>query len=246
VQDYWRGRWDAALTGINTIANDADLTLRGVREPVAVAMLANGVAALIAARRHDAVLARGHIGSIDLDPASDAEREGNDFLLAARAVLAEQHGHPAEALRMFEPLLEPGYAPLLLRHQWLPDITRLALAVGDRELAERAVASCADEAAREVQPARAATASARCQALLTRDPEPALAAAERYRKVGRPVELAAALEDAAVLLAANRRPHESTRTAAEATDLYTTFDAAWDLHRLHHRLAEYGIHPDPA
>jgi hypothetical protein len=210
-----------------------------------VAMLANGVAALIAARRDDAVLARGHVGSIDLDPASDAEREGNDFLLAARATLAERQGHPAEALRTFAPLLEPGYAPLLLRHQWLPDVTRLALAVGDHDLAERAVAACADEAEREVRPARAAAAADRCRALLTEDPEPVLASTERYRKVGRPVELAAALEDAAVLLAANRRPHESTRAGAEAIELYSGLGAAWDRQRLRHRLAEYGIHPDP-
>lgn len=244
VQDYWRGRWDAALAGINTITNDADLTLRGVREPVAIAMLANGVAALIAARRHDTVLARGQVGSVGLDPASDAERESNDFLLAAQATLAEQRGQPAEALRIFAPLLEPGYAPMLLRHQWLPDITRLALAIGDRDLAERAVSCCDEEAGREVRPARAASAAARCRALLTTDPEPALLATDQYRKVGRTVELAAGLEDAAVLLAANRRPHESTRTGAEAIELYTALGAAWDLHRLRHRLAEYGVNPE--
>jgi len=96
-----------------------------------------------------------------------------------------------------------------------------------------------------VRPARAAAAAARCRALLTEDPEPALASTERYRKVGRPVELAAALEDAAVLLAVNRRPHESTRAGAEAIELYAGLGAAWDLHRLRHRLAEYGIDPDP-
>jgi hypothetical protein len=61
--------------------------------------------------------------------------------------------------------------------------------------------------------------------------------------VGRVPELAAALEDAAVLLAANRRPHEAARTGGEAAELYTVLGARWDLRRTRHRLSEYGVDP---
>ncbi|MEU8610332.1 SARP family transcriptional regulator, partial [Actinoplanes sp. NPDC048791] len=115
--------------------------------------------------------------------------------------------------------------------------------VGRRDLAEQAAAICAAEAAKEVRPARAFAASARCRALLAEDPEPALAAAEHYRSVGRVPELAAALEDAAVLLAANRRPHEAAATGGEAAEFYTVLGARWDLRRTRARLLEYGVEP---
>ena len=66
-------------------------------------------------------------------------------------------------------------------------------------------------------------------------------AAGHYRAVGRVPELAAALEDAAVLLAAARRPHESARAGAEAAELYTVLGAQWDLRRARERLDAPGL-----
>ncbi|WDZ83730.1 BTAD domain-containing putative transcriptional regulator [Micromonospora cathayae] len=242
VQHYWAGRWDDVLSVVGAVSDDQPgATLLGAREPGAVAMLLHGTAALVAARRDDAVLAGGHLAAPEPVPATDAERASGDFLLVARAMLAEQQGHGEQALRVLEPLLVPGYAPLLLRHQWLPDVVRLALEVGRRDVAERAAAGCADEAAREVRAARAHWAAARCRALLTADPEPALAAAAHYRAVGRVTELAGTLEDAAVLLAADRRPHDAARAGTEATELFAVLGARWDLRRAYRRLAGYGI-----
>ncbi|WP_205808803.1 BTAD domain-containing putative transcriptional regulator [Micromonospora sp. HNM0581] len=244
VQHYWRGRWDDTLTEVNAVTDGAPgITFLGTREPVAVAMLLHGVAALVAAHRDEPELARAHLESAEDLPASDAERECRDFLLAARATIAEQQDRPGDALAVLEPLLIPGYAPMLLRHQWLPALTRLALATGRGEVAERAVAVCADEAAREVRPARAHTAAARCRALVTGDAAPALTAAVHYRTTGRITELGAALEDAAVLLAASRQPHAAARTGGEAAELYAQLGAAWDLRRLRRRLSEYGVEP---
>ncbi|AGL14109.1 BTAD domain-containing putative transcriptional regulator [Actinoplanes sp. N902-109] len=244
VQYYWLGRWDDALAEVSAVTDDAPgITFLGMREPGAVSMLLHGVAALIAGHRDDADLAAGHLDSADVLPATDAERESCDFLLVARALVAEQQDRPAEALDILAPLLVPEYAPMMLRHQWLPDALRLALAQGRRDIAEHAAALCAAEAGKEIRRARAWAASERCRALLAEDPEPALAAAEHYRAVGRVPELAAALEDAAVLLAVNRRPHEAARTGAEAAELYTVLGARWDLRRTHQRLAEVGIDP---
>jgi hypothetical protein len=185
-------------------------------------MLLHGVAALIALHRDARDLAAAHLDAADAVPASEAERENCDFLLVARALAAEQRGRDAEALELLEPLLHPSYAPMMLRHQWLPDVLRLARRRSRPDIAERAATICAGEAAKEVRPARAYAANLRCQALLHDDPAPARAAAGHYRKVGRVVELAAALEDAAVL--SGDRPDEALR-------LYASMSARWDVAR---------------
>ena len=140
----------------------------------------------------------------------------------ARALAAVQKGRPAEALEWVAPLLQPAYAPMMLRHQWLPDVLRLARAQSRSDIAEQAAAICATEAAKEARPARAYAADLRCQALLSGDPAPARAAAEHYRRVGRRFELAAALEDAAML---------SGEAPVEASSMYASMSARWDVAR---------------
>jgi DNA-binding SARP family transcriptional activator/tetratricopeptide (TPR) repeat protein len=224
VQDYWLGRWDEALAEVGAVAEDGPaITFHGQREPGAVTMLLHGVAALIALHRDARDLAAAHLDAADAVPASDAERENCDFLLVARSLATGQRGRPAEALDMLAPLLHPEYAPMMLRHQWLPDVMRLARAQSRSDIAEQAAAICADEAAKEVKPARAYAAHLRCQALLLGDPAPAVAAAEHYRSVGRVVEHAAALEDAARLSGA--RPDEALR-------IYVSIAARWDIARI--------------
>jgi hypothetical protein len=185
-------------------------------------MLLHGVAALIALHRDAPDLAAAHLGAADAVPASDAERENCDFLLVARSLAAQQRGRGEEALEVVAPLLQVAYAPMMLRHQWLPDVMRLARGLSRSDIAEQAAAICAAEAAKEVRPARAYAANLRCQALLLGDPAPALIAAEHYRSVGRVFERAAALEDAAVL--SGVRPDE-------AQSLYRTLSARWDIAR---------------
>jgi DNA-binding SARP family transcriptional activator/tetratricopeptide (TPR) repeat protein len=224
VQDYWVGRWDEALAEVSAVTEDGPgITLHGMREPGAVTMLLHGVAALIALHRDARDLAAAHLDAADAVPASEAERENCDFLLVARALAAEQHGRTGEALEMLAPLLQPSYAPMMLRHQWLPDVLRLARRESRMDIAARAADICAAEAAHEVRPARAHAAHLRCQAMQSGDPAPALAAAEHYRRVGRRFELAAALEDAATL--SGERPDE-------ALHIYTSMSARWDMARI--------------
>jgi hypothetical protein len=244
VQYYWQGRWDEAVAEIDGVTDDAPgITFRGNRESAAIAMLIHGVAALIAARRDSPGLAARHLDAADATPATDAERESCDFLLVTKALLLERQGRPEDALALLIPQLAPDYAPMMLRHQWLPDMVRLALATGQSSIAVRAADICAVEASKEVVPARAHTASARCQALLNADPAPAMRAAAHYRLVGRLPELAATLEDIAVLLAgAGRRP-EAAATAAEAIGLFTGLGATWDRTRASRRFSQAGVSP---
>ena len=73
------------------------------------------------------------------------------------------------------------------------------------------------------------------------DPLRVLAAASHYRDVGRVVELAAALEDAAVLLARRGERNRAQLAFNECVDVYTDLSARWDLDRADARLVEFGI-----
>jgi DNA-binding SARP family transcriptional activator/tetratricopeptide (TPR) repeat protein len=242
VQCYWLGRWDEALAEVSAVTEDAPgITFYGMREPGAVMILLRGVAALIAGHRDLLEVALSHLDAVEALPATAAERESFDFLLVAQSLVAEHEGRHAEALDALEPLLRRAYAPMMLRHQWLPDAARLALEIGRGEVAERAAEICAEQAARETVPARAWAAAARCRSLLTGDAGPVLAAAAHYRAVGRVPELAAALEDAAVLLARAGRAAEAAGPARESTDLFATLGATWDLGRAARRLAAAGL-----
>ncbi|GLY98117.1 BTAD domain-containing putative transcriptional regulator [Actinoplanes sp. NBRC 103695] len=219
VQFYWQGRWDEALTEISEVTDtDPGITFHGTREPPAVAMLLHGVAALIAGRRGDLPTAKAHLDAAEAQlPTTIAEREACDFLLMARSLTLVQEGRSEDALAVLAPLWEPAYAPLMLRHQWLPDIVRLARSVGNDEVAAIATSTCADEAAAETVPARAFAAAARIRTLRTGNPEHARQAAEHYRMVGRIPELGAALEEAG---------------DPAAADIYRALGAAWDLRRV--------------
>ncbi|MEC3982319.1 LuxR C-terminal-related transcriptional regulator, partial [Amycolatopsis sp. H20-H5] len=243
VQRYWEGRWDEALVELDTVTEDGPaITFYGLREPGAAALLLHGVAALIAGRRDERAQAAAHLDAAEeYAPATGAERESFDFLLVAQALAAEQRGSREEALRVLEPILNPTYAQMMLRHQWLPIFVRLAVEAEDFDRARRALAVCDEEAAKETLPARAFAAAAWCRGLIEDDPRPVLATAEHYRAAGRRLELASALEDGAVLLA--RAGHLDAAQAAfdEAAELYTELAARWDLRRAESRLRKLGI-----
>ncbi|MDQ2584411.1 BTAD domain-containing putative transcriptional regulator [Saccharothrix yanglingensis] len=223
VQDYWSGRWDAAAEeGARALVSDAGTSF-GLREH-GPALLVHGVAALVAARRDRVDVAEAHLLAAAAHPlVTPSDREHADFLPAARAVLAERAGRPDEALAVLEPVLSTT-ARMVLRHQWLPLLTRLAVDRGRREPAARALAVAEEEAAAEREPARAAAALAWCRGLVEGDPAPVLEAAARFRAVGRPVELAGALEDAAVLSG-------SASVLAEAVRGYRAVGAVHDVRR---------------
>ncbi|SDD75513.1 BTAD domain-containing putative transcriptional regulator [Actinokineospora iranica] len=248
VHHYWTGDWDHALADLAEVTEYGPTGIRpGLRDPGAAALLRHGVAALIAARRDDRATAAAHLDAIDARPPRTLpERENCDFSLMVLALTAEQRGAPDEALRVLAPVLRPDHARMMLRHQWLAHVIRLALSVGDPDLARDALAVCAAEADNEVVPARAAAALAHCQALVSGDPAPALTAAAHYRAVGRPLELAAAMEDAAALLAAAGRAQEATAALTEALAEYALVRARWDIRRAEARLATFGVRADPA
>jgi len=245
VHHYWTGRWDEALAELDAVIEDGpSITFFGLREPGAAALLLHGVAALVAGRRGDRAAAAAHLDAGARVPSSGAERESCDFHLVAAALAAEQRGAAREAVARLEPVLRPDYARMMLRHQWLAYATRLALGAGDVATARRALAVCEEEAAKEVRPARASAAAAHCRGLVTGEPDPVLGAADHYRRVGRVVECASALEDAGALLAAAGRTREASAAFTEAVELFGGLSARWDVRRAENRRRAAGVRRD--
>ncbi|WP_405060775.1 LuxR C-terminal-related transcriptional regulator [Kribbella sp. NBC_01505] len=246
VHYYWTGRWTEALVELDTIFEKAaELTLPGRREAPAATLLLHGIAAYLAGRRGDRLRVAGILDAVaDQLPRTDEERENVDFLLVARAQMFEQRGAGARALAVLQPLLDPKFAPLMLRHQWLPMVVRLALDVGADDDVQRALALSAAEAAKERPAARAVAADQWCRGLAAQDPALVLAAADHFRQVGRVVELATALEDAAVLLAHSGDLEAARLAFSECSRQYVDLSANWDLERATRRLAGYGVYRD--
>jgi DNA-binding SARP family transcriptional activator/tetratricopeptide (TPR) repeat protein len=245
VHHYWVGRWDETLADLDGVAQDSpEMTFYGLRESTVTLLLLHGIAALMALRRADDDAALAHLeAAAELPVASPAERENCDFLVAAQAVAAEQEGRVDEAISLLTPNLKADYSQMTLRHQWLPDLARLAVQRGDLQTARAAAEQCDDEAGREQHPARAFAASLRCRALVTGDPEPARQAADHYRRFGRAVELGQALEDLAVLHAARGELAEAQAALDEAIATYGTFGARWDIERATERAGAHGVRP---
>jgi hypothetical protein len=237
VHHFWVGRWDEALVDLSS-ASDEAITFFGLRDPAAMTLLLHGVAALIAGRRGDGIQAAAHLDAAARHGSTVEERENVDFLLMAQAVATSS---PAP----LEPLLDPSFAPMMLRHQWLPALVRMALVAGDEEHARRAADACAAEAAKERVMARATVASWWCAGLVAADAAPVLTAAAHYRRVGRVVELGGALEDAAVLLARRGDLAGARAAFGEGARVYVSLSARADLDRLEARMAEFGIRRTP-
>jgi DNA-binding CsgD family transcriptional regulator len=242
VLRYWLGQWDDALAELSSDEGDAPgLTYTFLRERWP-ALLVHGVAALIAGRRDQRTTADQHLrAGMALPVLRIPDRENRDFLVAAHAVALEQRGETRQAMQALAAILPRHDGEMTLTHQWLPDLVRLAIATGDRQVARNAARACQAEAAAETQPARAAAASLRCRGLLESDPAPLRDAVAHYRTVGPAVELPAAAEDLAAVLA-ERGQHEEARAALnEAVRLYEGLDARWDVRRAGSRLRPYGI-----
>jgi DNA-binding CsgD family transcriptional regulator len=242
VHHYWVGRWDDALAELGVASEDlSEATNFGLRARWPMLLL-HGAGALIAGHRDDRAAAQARLeAGLQLGLPTAGDRDNCDFLLAAEALVAEREGAPARALAVLAPILDPTFGQTLLRHQWLPDVVRLAIAVGDTTAARAAVDLCDAAAASEATPARAVAAAARCRGLLESDAAPLLSAAGHYRAVGRVVELAQTLEDAAVVLAQRDEIDGARAALVEAVELYGGLGADWDLLRAEVRVRPYGI-----
>ena len=233
---YQVGRWDDALAEAETIA-DGTLPVVWFYQ-----LLLHGIWALIAGHRDDQAVATAHLrATAELTPAPGEALYSGQYVVMARALVAERQGLPGQALATLTAMLDPAHAEEMTeRRLWLADAVRLALSVGDPDTARAAAEAGAADPATEQTPSRTAAAE-HCQGLLGGDPARLAAAADTYRAVGRPVQLAQVLEDAAAVLARDGDLPGARAAYAEAADIYTGLGAEWDLLRAHTRLRPYRI-----
>ncbi|HEV2372155.1 MAG TPA: AAA family ATPase [Streptosporangiaceae bacterium] len=231
---FQTGRWDEALTVLETVAElpGSDYMLD----------LLHGLSAMVAGHRDDRQAAARHLAAVtDGDFGSTNTRLNAHVLLRARALAAEQAGGPGESVRVLARCLDPDMtADMHDRYVLLPQLARAAQAAGDAATAAAAAKAAGEEAELAQLPVCAAAAQW-CQGLAERDPEPVLAAAGYYESAGRPVDQAQSLEDAAWLLAERGRVPAARRAFLTAAELYLKLGAAWDLQRAEARLHGYGI-----
>jgi DNA-binding CsgD family transcriptional regulator len=243
VADRWChvGRWDDALAELDA----ASALLRSDRPRW---LYLNGIAALILAHRDDRTALHQHLRAVDgLDLTDDTMRHYAQLLQLARAVAAERDGQPEQALALLRSVLDPASAPAPpadlpdVSDLLLPDMVRLLLATGDHGNARVATELCeADARSNRSIPLKQAAAE-HCRGLLDADPAALLLAADRYYKITFPLYRGVALENAAALLAANGDTQGAKAAYAEAVEVYTGLDAAWDLRRADTRLRALGI-----
>jgi DNA-binding CsgD family transcriptional regulator len=237
---YVHGNWDDAVIHLASI--DAQFLDHRAN------MNARSLSALIALRRGDRDGAHAQLAMAGLTVPVASSYVGfpsNWRLSTAWALQAEAEGDLHRALALMNAWLTERALPgQQTRHELLPYLLRLALAVGDIETARAAVAASRADA--EADPVAARTIAARCcQAMLDGDADGLLAAAEEFREHGWPLQVSFALEEAAVLLAEAGDTRRARAAFTDVVRLYADLGASWDLRRTEARLRPYGIRRGP-
>ncbi|MDG6110187.1 AAA family ATPase [Dactylosporangium aurantiacum] len=131
-------------------------------------------------------------------------------------------------------------------HRWLaPDLVRLALAIGHRDVAAEVADAVAAGVALAPGVPTVRALALRCRALVDRQVEPAIEAVALARQTPLLVEHAGAAEDAAELLTRDGRRDEAAALLAEALARYEQAGAdAW-AGRVRARLRSLGVRPGP-
>jgi DNA-binding CsgD family transcriptional regulator len=228
------GRWDDALAEADSVLSAAtDLTVECTGRGIAAAILMHRADESSAAYLADAEVYAKRLGDRVIGP-----------LVLARSLEREQADAPAEALAILMEGLSESAEELEEAGDLLADAVRLALLIGDRELATNLVRRAEDIAGVSKVPHWQAVAP-HCRGLLDDDPAPLLTAADCYEAAGRLLPRAQALEAAGVALA-NRGDIAGARTRfSDAFGLYESLGAGWDLARTQATFRAYGIRRGP-
>jgi DNA-binding CsgD family transcriptional regulator len=131
-------------------------------------------------------------------------------------------------------------------HRWLaPDLVRMALALGHRDVADEVAHVVAGGVALAPEVPTVRSLALRCQGLVYGEVEPMIEAVAHARRTPLLVEHAGACEDAARLVAQGGRRDESAALLAEALERYEEAGAdAW-ARRVRAQLRSLGVRPAP-
>jgi DNA-binding CsgD family transcriptional regulator/tetratricopeptide (TPR) repeat protein len=229
------GRWDDGLAEIETLFEfSADV--------IDVAHVSGrGLAALIAAHRDDREGAAAHLLAAEELPDLAGQSFFREYVLRAKAVVAERDGRPGDAVALLSETLAVHGVEGLQQVEWLADAVRCAMAAGDLPAARAAAARSEEQASRHAGSGVAMAAARRCRGLADSDPVPLEEAVAYYRGVPRPFQLGQALEDLAVVLAAGGAVAAGRVALVEAAEIYAGLGAEWDVLRADARVRPFGI-----
>jgi DNA-binding CsgD family transcriptional regulator len=228
------GRWDDALT-------EVDLLVGTSKNPV-VECVGYGIAATIRLHRGDES-ARVHLADAETYAKRIGDR-GIGPLALARSLEREQADAPVEALAVLMEGLSESAEEMEEAGDLLADAVRLALLVGERDVAAGLVERAEDMARVSNVPHWQAVAP-HCRGLLDNDPDPLLKAAECYEAAGRLLPKAQALEAAGVAFADRGDIASARGRFSDAFALYEMLGASWDLARTQATFRAYGIRRGP-
>ena len=229
------GQWDEALAEVEILQED-------LKEPSA-GCSDHGIAAVICFHRGELAAARDHLAAA----APHARRLGNRVIGAlalARSLDSEQAGELREALAVLTAGFADNKEELDEAEELFPDAVRLAMAAGDLATAKTITGHAESLAAGSEIPHRQASALY-CHALLNRDADELLLAAERYGKASRPLLRARALEAAADEFVGADDRARARAAFTQAVELYTELGAVTDVARLQTRFRAHGIRRGP-
>ncbi|RIV36047.1 helix-turn-helix transcriptional regulator [Micromonospora radicis] len=233
---FLRGRWDEAIAHVAGIPEQMN------GNPLAYL---HGFVATIAYSREQRALAEEHLrlaGYVDGVELADLPFHQRTVVGDALAHAAEAHGDPVRALALRTAWLALTPARQAECVELAPDIVRLALDVGDRDLAATTTACLTATLA----PSRFdMVITGCCQAMLADDAEGLLAQAELCRRYGWLPFQAFALEEAAVRLARTGQVKAARTALTTAVRGYAEFDASWRIRRAEARLRPLGVRRGP-
>jgi len=126
-----------------------------------------------------------------------------------------------------------------------PDLVRLALALGHRDVAAEVASTVAAGVALAPEVPTVRSLALRCQGLVDGEAEPVIEAVAHARRAPLLVEHAGACEDAARLLAQGGRRDEAAALLAEALERYEQAGAGAWAGRVRAQLRTLGVRPGP-
>lgn len=237
---YLHGDWDDAelhLAGVDSEFLDSGANIN-----------ARALSALLALHRGDRGTAELHLRHADAAVAqssSYATNPANWRLSTAWALRAEADGDQHRAVELMAGWLSADGLPgQRTRHELLPHLVRLALAVQDTGTARAASAACQADADSDPVPARLIAARS-CRAILDDDAKELLSVADEAGRHGWPLQATLALEEAAVRLAQSGDLAGARAAFNDAVRIYVDLGASWDLRRTEARLRPFGIRRGP-
>jgi DNA-binding NarL/FixJ family response regulator len=233
----YRGAWDSAMAELDAgLELAADMDFR-VLAPYAYSLLAQ-----IAVHRDDLVAAERALVAGEEIVARDGPQLGWERIIWMRARLARAAGDVDVARERYDMAWTAAVALTVTPAFRLlgPDLVPLVLAAGQRSRAAEVVERLEDAAA-TLDLIGYRGIALQCHGLLDADLDTLLAAVDCLRGGARVMELAVALEHAAVVAAQGGRAEDARRLADEASAVYDRVGAGGDAARLRRTLERLGV-----